>query len=520
MSSPHQTGTPDSNIPHYYPDQGPTLLDPYGGGTVPNPSASHHATAAPTRSPRRPDGMLRVTGGLLLGVAGSVAIAAFVQLAGFGAGGTGWWAWQRGNEDTGYEPRMVGVAFILSAVIAALAGALLLMGRGVNSRGVRSLGALASGIAAGFALTEVLDLITITQGFPNFDLAEYLNAGFWLLVVAALLSLVTMVTSVVATGRNLPLDAPQSAMPNRRGPDAAAAVFLIVATVLAVGGSFLDIDDFALSNLWHNYDHSDGTTPLMGIFLVLVGLTALTVSMLLIAGTARRWPQVRTAGPMAAGLMFGTILTSVLAAIPPYFLDSDFAKEQLLTELEVGAWVLLAAVVVSLGAVVVSLATNREAGRTPTFPPPNTPAFAPPIAGPYATPSAAAAPGNSPSPTAGLRMARVYDSRNDAGQPVVERPPLDPKLRDALLAYLESAPLVLAARSMDQDEFAPGERDVPLSYFTDGVWIWSGAVPHYLIKHGVPPEPELVRHVVARNFRLEMIDDRTRELAVRTITGT
>ncbi|GGP50590.1 hypothetical protein [Saccharothrix coeruleofusca] len=118
-----------------------------------------------------------------------------------------------------------------------------------------------------------------------------------------------------------------------------------------------------------------------------------------------------------------------------------------------------------------------------------------------------------------LRTAHVYDGRDQSGRPVVNRPPVDPQLREALLAYLEAAPVVLAARDLDVDEFAPGDRDVPLNFRTDGTWIWAGAVPHYLRKHGLPPQPELVAHIVGRGFRPVEVDEATKGRAVELITG-
>ncbi|MCX4093059.1 hypothetical protein [Nocardia sp. alder85J] len=118
-----------------------------------------------------------------------------------------------------------------------------------------------------------------------------------------------------------------------------------------------------------------------------------------------------------------------------------------------------------------------------------------------------------------LRLARVYDRRDDAGRPVVDRPAIDSELREALLTYLEAAPIVLAARSFAVDEFTPGVRDVPMNYRTDGTWIWSGSVSHYLRKHGLSPEPDLVLHILDHNFRLDEVDDETKDLAVSVITG-
>ncbi|KOV80794.1 hypothetical protein [Nocardia sp. NRRL S-836] len=122
--------------------------------------------------------------------------------------------------------------------------------------------------------------------------------------------------------------------------------------------------------------------------------------------------------------------------------------------------------------------------------------------------------------SAELRTARVYDGKNDDGRIVVNRQPVDPQLVDNLLAYLETAPVVLAARSFDVDEFsANGEQDVPLNFRTDGTWVWAGAVPHYLRKYGLPPEPELVAHAVARGFRIGEVSEAAQERAVSLITG-
>ncbi|WP_405133503.1 hypothetical protein [Nocardia sp. NBC_01388] len=119
-----------------------------------------------------------------------------------------------------------------------------------------------------------------------------------------------------------------------------------------------------------------------------------------------------------------------------------------------------------------------------------------------------------------LRLARVYEGRDADGRPLAgDRAAIVPWFQDDVLAYLEAAPVVLAARSFEVDEFAPQERDVPLNFRTDGVWIWSGAVPHYLRKHGLPPEGELVRHIMGRGCELGAVDEAAKESAVQIITG-
>lgn len=117
------------------------------------------------------------------------------------------------------------------------------------------------------------------------------------------------------------------------------------------------------------------------------------------------------------------------------------------------------------------------------------------------------------------RLARVYDGRDESGHPIAVREALPWWLREGIISYLEHAPIVLAARSFDVDEFAPSERDVPLTFRTDGVWIWSGSVPHYLRKHDLPPEPELVQHIIDRGFQHGEISAEAKDLALKVITS-
>ncbi|MEV4257571.1 hypothetical protein AB0J52_30810, partial [Spirillospora sp. NPDC049652] len=76
----------------------------------------------------------------------------------------------------------------------------------------------------------------------------------------------------------------------------------------------------------------------------------------------------------------------------------------------------------------------------------------------------------------GLRMAAVPLPRD--GEP---RPDVPEDEKEALVRYLEQAPIVLAARSLDADELDPGRAArVPLTFHTDGTWVWPGAVGYYL----------------------------------------
>lgn len=124
-------------------------------------------------------------------------------------------------------------------------------------------------------------------------------------------------------------------------------------------------------------------------------------------------------------------------------------------------------------------------------------------------------------PAQGMRIARPFDGTAPDGRPEVRRPDVPGAEREAMVRYLEQAPIVLAARSYDSDALDPGHaRNVPLTYHTDGTWIWPGAVGYYLRAHGVPPEPELAAHIRRTGFAVPDVADGVRSAAVAAITGS
>ncbi len=119
-----------------------------------------------------------------------------------------------------------------------------------------------------------------------------------------------------------------------------------------------------------------------------------------------------------------------------------------------------------------------------------------------------------------FREARVFDRREANGRPVVDRPPVPANEVAGVLRYLNEAHLVLGGRGHDTDLFVPDSApDVPAGFHTDGTWLWPASIPHYLAKHGVPPEPELVAHIRAANFTPPPVDSATAALAHTALTG-
>jgi hypothetical protein len=96
--------------------------------------------------------------------------------------------------------------------------------------------------------------------------------------------------------------------------------------------------------------------------------------------------------------------------------------------------------------------------------------------------------------------APVFDGEDENGRPIVDRPRVHPQERDRILAYLESAPVVVAARSHGRDVFDPsGAADVPMTVHSDGTWTWSGATGYYLRKYDLAPVAGLVEHIRRQN---------------------
>ncbi|HEY2062943.1 MAG TPA: TNT domain-containing protein [Amycolatopsis sp.] len=119
-----------------------------------------------------------------------------------------------------------------------------------------------------------------------------------------------------------------------------------------------------------------------------------------------------------------------------------------------------------------------------------------------------------------FRQARVVDGHNEGERPVVNRPPVPPDQVRGVLDYLFRAPVAMHRPTPQPDIFAPGgPPDVPQAFHTDGAWIWPAAVPHYLRKYGVPPEPELVEHIRAAGFRPPIVRELVRATAEADVLG-
>ncbi|MEC3955039.1 hypothetical protein VMT65_18505 [Nocardia sp. CDC153] len=444
----------------------------------------------------------RVSGGLLIGVGVLVLVASIVPLGRVNLGAENGYvghvvfemfAWKTVDHSVGSgyaytDIRLVGIAFEVVALLAVVSGVLLLAGR--RLRGGPWFGAFASGSA--IAVTVIMMLSVAAS-----DGISY-GVGFWLLLLALIGAIAALVPLVGAKPIAPPSDAGGAA-------DRVGAVFVILAAAIMAAAEVV--------TLTRGSELKSGVALPLANIEPLVSSVAATVAGVLVAVLGRRHPSLRLVAGIAIGLVFGSALAHALFMQYAWGLPTNLDQRTFSF-----AGMVLAALIslpAAIGGLVAVLAKPRLQNPRPQgyafglMPQPAPNPFAP-------VPNVEATVKLPPQPP---RMAKVYDGKDAEGRPVVERAVLEGNLRTAVLAYLESAPVVLAARSFEQDEFVPGERDVPLTFRTDGTWVWAGAVAHYLHKHGLPPEEELVRHITARGFQVGEVGEAARQAAVRVITA-
>ncbi|MFF3856064.1 hypothetical protein [Micromonospora sp. NPDC002575] len=102
-------------------------------------------------------------------------------------------------------------------------------------------------------------------------------------------------------------------------------------------------------------------------------------------------------------------------------------------------------------------------------------------------------------PAGPVTVARVFDRvdpvagpRFDPGHEVL---PTGAE-RERVLSYLRAGHVLMATTAGAPDVVEPRRGDVvPMSYRTDGAWIWTDTVAYYLERYGLSPDVELMAHL-------------------------
>ncbi|MEU0540318.1 hypothetical protein ABZ319_10640 [Nocardia sp. NPDC005978] len=485
---------------------------PISNPVTPNPSGSSGQLGTQAL-PHRTGTAYSIAGGLLLAAAALFAGACFTTLARSESryGSVEWQAWHYIDQSAHYTQshiRWVGVALAVGALSSLLAGAMLVAGLGDRSPVARWFGCLTAGFGLGVTWTMLLDIASYrgTTGGPG-DID--FGVGFVFLVVAAILTL----GALAAAGLGMATVPELPSVSGRPSGGSAFGALLLLFAVTIVTAAFQPLTGEGASLL---IDKSTGTPQLLGLPLLLAAGAAVVSAVILFAAQSGRGRKLaRVIGICSAGVCLGGDLTVMLSQV----LESHGLG---LLDQPVGGWLLTAALPLTMAAIALGLTAGPTTGvRGPSTQPVHRNSLPPP-------PVHSRGQGHPPKakrirrtrrPLDPFRIAKVHDGRDSSGKPIIEREPLSPQLQATLLLYLESAPLIWVARGFDEDAFAPDALDVPLGFRTDGTWIWAEAIAHYLRKYKVPPDPEMVRHIMARGFRLEGVDETTKQRAAWFVSG-
>lgn len=115
-----------------------------------------------------------------------------------------------------------------------------------------------------------------------------------------------------------------------------------------------------------------------------------------------------------------------------------------------------------------------------------------------------------------LSLARVFDGARD-GVPyfLPDHPRVD---EPRLVAYLKAGTPILSTTGTDIDRLDSARGQVvPLSFRTDGAWIWTDTVTYYLEEHRIRPDEELCEHIVAQDYLCPEVDDATARHALEEL---
>lgn len=125
-------------------------------------------------------------------------------------------------------------------------------------------------------------------------------------------------------------------------------------------------------------------------------------------------------------------------------------------------------------------------------------------------------------PAVDARLARVFDGADPVTGPYFHpgHPVVDDAEREHLLAYLTGAEAVLATSGTMTDVVDAGRGAVvPLTFRSDGIWIWPDAIAYYVREHGLAPEPELAAHVRSASGPAARLSRLSRQRVMAVFTG-
>ena len=123
-------------------------------------------------------------------------------------------------------------------------------------------------------------------------------------------------------------------------------------------------------------------------------------------------------------------------------------------------------------------------------------------------------------PDPGVRIAVLFDEVDPVLGPRfrADHPTVDDQELVKLVGYLRQGEALLLTTARLDDVVDPARGDaVPMSFRTDGTWIWSDATTYYLEVHQFLPDPELAAHIRALGHVPPAVDDVARHRAMAAL---
>jgi hypothetical protein len=112
-------------------------------------------------------------------------------------------------------------------------------------------------------------------------------------------------------------------------------------------------------------------------------------------------------------------------------------------------------------------------------------------------------------PDRGIRIAGLFDFVDPTLGPRFrsDHPTVDSAELDVLASYLSRGEALLLTTGRVDDVVDPSrENAVPMSFRTDGTWVWSDATTYYLGVHRLLPDPDLTAHIRASGYVVPAVD--------------
>jgi hypothetical protein len=128
-------------------------------------------------------------------------------------------------------------------------------------------------------------------------------------------------------------------------------------------------------------------------------------------------------------------------------------------------------------------------------------------------------------PGGDLTVARVFDAVDAVTGPRFDEDhewlghPEDGSVRDVVQRYLDGGVRVLGSTDVMQDVITPQLGPVvPMSFRTDGRWIWTDTVAYYVREYGLAPDSRLLDHIQERRVMVPaLVSDVARHRALAAL---